>query len=105
MYEYKRIRGRSTVIQERQEIEFNFARVWHMLGLAHLAIESYQRCLDLGLELQEQIDKESTSYENAPKHRSHENFTRDAAYALQGLYAISGAAEPAREITNRYLVI
>lgn len=105
MYEYKRVREQTTVVQERQEIEFNFARVWHMLGLAHLAIENYQRCLDIGMEHQEQSSKESTSHETTTKHPSHEDFSRDAAFALQCIYATSGAVETAREVTNRYLVI
>ncbi|KAL1953622.1 hypothetical protein VTO42DRAFT_2540 [Malbranchea cinnamomea] len=103
MEEYRAVREQSTVPQERQEMEFNFARVYHMLGLAHLAIQRYERCLSLGDEIKSA--REQT--EKSEKHSSgwSEDFSREAAYALQCLYAFSGEMESARQVTEQWLVI
>jgi len=68
-----------------REIEFNRARCWHMLGMSDLAIRAYEKMLSIG---------ESTS-----------DYTMEAAYAIQTIYALSGNAIMAREVTEKYLVI
>lgn len=148
MNEYKRLRERKgTPLVERQEMEFNFARVWHTLGLAHLAVEGYQRVLDLGKEIQAQsqtkqlltpahaangaqaddndadismpdvdtnvnidvnVDRATHSVEVKPQSQSQpviENFSRDAAVALQQLYALNGDFQSAQAVTAAWLVI
>ena len=100
MQEYRAVREKSTVPQERQEMEFNFARVYHMLGLAHLAVQGYERCL----ELSEEIERAKATADNGDVGWT-EDFSREAAYALQGLYAMSGEVEAARLITERWLVV
>ncbi|KAL4822051.1 hypothetical protein BDW67DRAFT_7101 [Aspergillus spinulosporus] len=148
MNEYKRLRERKgTPLVERQEMEFNFARVWHTLGLAHLAVEGYQRVLDLGKKIQAQsqakqfptpaqaangaqaddndadismpdvdsnvnidvnVDRATHSVEVKPQSQSQpvvENFSREAAVALQQLYALNGDFQSAQAVTAAWLVI
>ncbi|KAL4941666.1 hypothetical protein BDV06DRAFT_177388 [Aspergillus oleicola] len=134
MNEYRRIRERKeSLLVERQEMEFNFARVWHTLGLAHLAIEGYQRVLDLGKEIQAQSTTANFKASNnghiasdtdtpmpdadtdidaaiigvaAPASQSFvEDFSREAAVALQSIYALNGDFQSAQAITTSWLVI
>lgn len=141
MHEYRRVRERKgSLVQERQEMEFNFARVWHMLGLAHLAIEGYQRVLKLGEEIQLQLElarqrqreekqgqiKVVLTTENdgdvlmeglketmttAPVQQQQqrdtfvEDFSREAAMALQNIYALNGDLVAAKAVTEKWLVI
>jgi len=95
--EYRRVRECSKIPQERQEMEFNVARVWHMLGLSHLAVQGYERCLELSEEIERERERHSRHREK--QHINDEavgrevwveDFSREAAYALQCLYAISG---------------
>ncbi|KAK4947569.1 transcription factor TFIIIC subunit tfc4 [Elasticomyces elasticus] len=72
-----------TVIE--REIEFNRARCWHMLGMSDLAIRSYEKMLSIG--------------------ESDADYTMEAAYAMQTIYALSGNAIMARDITEKYLVV
>lgn len=97
MNEYRRVREKSELPQEKQEMEFNYARVWHMLSLSHLAVEGYKRCL----KMSDHVAKAKAG--SGPL--SAEDFTRDAAYALQSIYASSGDAAVAKEITDRWLII
>ncbi|KAL4989488.1 hypothetical protein BDW68DRAFT_67210 [Aspergillus falconensis] len=148
MNEYKRLRERKgTPLVERQEMEFNFARVWHTLGLAHLAVEGYQRALDLGKEIQTQshanqlptptqstngaqvndddadismpdvdvdvnmdvhVDPATHGVAAKPQPQSQpviENFSHEAAVALQQLYALNGDFQSAQAVTAAWLVI
>lgn len=108
MQEYRKVRGASSVPQERQEVEFNFARVWHMLGLAHLAIRAYERCLELGGEIQAARERQEQLQKAAGKYASGvyvEDYTREAAYALQCLYSFGGEMEMAKRVTEKWLVI
>lgn len=111
MEEYRRVRGRddgSVLLQERQEMEFNFARVWHMLGIAHLAIKGYQRCLEISEEIQrerEEKEKKDGGEKEDVGSGWVEDFGKEAAYALQVLYGVSGEVVLAKRITERWLVI
>ncbi|RDW70656.1 tetratricopeptide repeat protein [Aspergillus mulundensis] len=135
MNEYKRLRERKgTPLIQRQEMEFNFARVWHTLGLAHLAVEGYLRALDLGKEIQAQAQSSHQSHTANGAQSSDndndvpmpdvdaaidpatlgtkatpqpvvENFSREAAVALQNLYALNGDFQSAQAVTEAWLVI
>jgi general transcription factor 3C polypeptide 3 (transcription factor C subunit 4) len=135
MSEYRRIRERpGSLLVERQEMEFNFARVWHTLGLAHLAVEGYQRVLDLGKQIQAQsrgqLPTEASTIASPPAQTATdrdmdlpmtdvdpaisgvaaspsfvEDFSREAAFALQTLHALNGDFQSARAITATWLVI
>lgn len=69
-----------------QEIELNRARCWHMLGMSDLAIRAYEKMLSIASE-------------------SGADYTMEAAYAIQTIYAMSGNAILARDVTEKYLVV
>lgn len=73
-----------------QEAEFNMAKMWHMLGLTHLAIPRYEKVLALSKEV-----KETTA----------EDFATEAAFALQQIFALAGNEEAAVAIGEQYLVM
>lgn len=79
---------------EKQEAEYNVARAYHLLGLTHLAIPYYERCLDLSSLVQ-------AHYEGCDV----EDFAPEAALSLQGIWAASNNTEQARQITETWLVI
>jgi general transcription factor 3C polypeptide 3 (transcription factor C subunit 4) len=85
----ERARHRAEMIQES---EFNVARCFHHLGLTHLAIPYYQRCLAISEEWDE-------------KGGVKGDLKWEAAYMLQMVYVTSGNAEAAKEVTERWLVI
>ncbi|EFR04389.1 hypothetical protein MGYG_07396 [Nannizzia gypsea CBS 118893] len=112
MQEYRRIRSQSSILQEKQEVEFNFARVWQLLGIGHLAVEGYQKCLEIGeeIELERQKVRNIDGGGGTPACRQGgeawlEDFSRQAAYALQCLYSQSGEKELCKRITEQWLVI
>lgn len=129
MHEYRRAREKpGTLLQEQQEMEFNFARVWHTLGLSHLAVEGYERVLALSTQIQQETNNlaaaptQSTTSPDGdiimaeadqlpfPSASSAsqlvvEDFSREAAYALQCLHVLSGDAKTAQAITEQWLVI
>jgi general transcription factor 3C polypeptide 3 (transcription factor C subunit 4) len=100
MHEYRRVRSKAGVLpQEQQEMEFNFARVWHSLGLMHLAVEGYQRVLTLGRQILAQA--------NGKRREGNfvEDFSSEAALALQTIYALGGDLIAAKKVTEEWLVI
>ncbi len=94
LLEYYDDRDRSSSVSERQEAEYNVAHAYHLLGLTHLAIPYYERCLDL-----------STVVQIGSPNCQGEDFAFEAAVNLQGLWAASGNTEKAREVTESWLVI
>lgn len=124
MHEYRRIREQpGTSLSERQEMEFNFARVWHALGLSHLAVEGYQRVIQIGEQIEtarklkltptnenrvtagaSQNDKNDDRTANITEPFV-ENFISEAAVALQTIFGLSGDLLSARSITEKYLII
>ncbi|KAK5304996.1 transcription factor TFIIIC subunit tfc4 [Exophiala xenobiotica] len=109
-----------------REIEFNRARCWHMLGMSDLAVRGYEKMLDPfspePAKVNQRVDgtvqvegegesedrdqvqqKADTEQDGKQKHAGE--FTMEAAYAIQTMYALSGNAIMAKEITERYLVV
>lgn len=82
-----------------QEAEFNMGRVWHMLGLLHLALPAYQRCLDLS----EQIRESENETVNGTRGRA--GIAAEAAFAMQSICTINADFERAGTLTKYYLVI
>lgn len=91
MMAYYASRSQHSHLEERQEAHYNMARVYHMLGLPHLAIPFYQKVLD-----------ETSQASTKP---GDENLVLDTAYNLQTIYVLSGNRELAEEITTQWLVI
>lgn len=94
LFEYYDLRKVSDVASERQECEFNVGRAYHMLGLTHLAIPYYERCLTISEEIQKTSGGDAV-----------EDFVTEAAYALQGIWAASGDAHWAQKVTEKWLVL
>lgn len=94
LLEYYNDRSQSKSVLDRQESEYNVARAYHLLGLTHLAIPYYERCLILGTAVQTQTLVIPT-----------EDFASEAAVILQAHWAASGNMEKARQITEEWLVI
>lgn len=113
MDEYRRVREKpGSLLQERQEMEFNFARVYHGLGLTHLAIEAYNKVLKLGDDIQKTAQQETEGpdvvmgeADHAPSSQFVEDFSHEAAFALQTLHVLAGNAKLAKEVTDKWLVI
>ncbi|KAE8148515.1 TPR-like protein [Aspergillus avenaceus] len=116
LHEYRRVRERpGSLLQERQEMEFNFARVWHTLGLSNLAVEGYQRVLELGKQIRagHRIKPTAVTVQGDDEEMQDagsaepfvEDFSAEAALALQSLYALNGDLESAKEVTATWLVI
>ena len=94
LLEYYDSRQRATSSSEKQEAEFNVGHAYHLLGLTHLAIPYYERCLDLSPAVQtEKVDV------------GGEDFAQEAAFALQGFWAASGNMRKARAVTDFWLVV
>ena len=94
LQEYYEDRVHSCSFSERQEAEYNMAHAYHILGLTHLAVPYYERCLVLSRALQA----------DHPGGDS-DGFTLEAAVNLQGLWAASGNAVKSQEITEKWMVL
>ena len=124
---------RSSLI--KQETEFNEGRFWHMLGLMHLAIPAYERCLEAGrsreikdnseyimYDEQEKLNLEDSNINNKSMraqryHQAREaddrsvvsqhssGYAEEAAFALQLIFIMVDDVHSAREITEEWLVI
>ena len=94
LLEYYDCRQLSSTLSEKQEAEYNVAHAYHLLGLTHLAMPYYERCLAMSATAQ----PEGSSYRE-------EEFTKEAAFALQSFWAASGNMEKARELTKKWLVV
>lgn len=73
----------------KDEANFNIGRAYHTIGLSHLAIPYYERCLS---------DQHQESVGVASRH-----FQGEAAMALQNIWAASGNVQKARMVTDRWL--
>lgn len=100
VYRYYDLRSKSPHAIHRQEAEFNVGRMWHSLGLVALALPAYERCLGLS----EQVKKEAAD-QCQDGDWGCEDFSTDAAFAMQSIYAISGNFEGALHVTQKMLVI
>lgn len=90
LMEYKDAREKNATIYEKQEIEYNFGRMFHMIGLPTLAVKHYNRVLSYHDEM-----KEDPTYD----------MLMEAAYNLTLIYTISGNSEMSRRISEQYLTI
>ena len=99
-YRYYELRTQADVAIHRQEAEFNVGRVWHGLGLVTLALPAYERCI----EMSEKVRSEARD-QGSDGHWSCEDFSTEAAFAMQSIYAISSNIEGARKVTEEVPVI
>lgn len=93
LFTYYDLRQCSRLALEKQEAEYNVGRAYHMLGLIHLAIPYYLRCLAIHHEV---IETNCS--------RISKNFTNEAALALQGIWVANGDIDKARRVTQEWLI-
>jgi general transcription factor 3C polypeptide 3 (transcription factor C subunit 4) len=93
----------SSLIVERQEVQFNYGRVYHSLGLLHQAVSCYERALEMGDQIS--ASQEKGKSREGDQNKFVEDFSPEAALALQNIYALNGDFAGARRVTERYLVI
>lgn len=110
------------------ELEFNEARAWHQLGLMHLAVPAYERCLAVEVRQRSPAatrcstttdceEEGNASGIGKPRADDDDNdddddddeclepdFKREAAYALQNIFAVGGDVKAARAIGEKWLV-
>jgi general transcription factor 3C polypeptide 3 (transcription factor C subunit 4) len=100
---YRRARGSEDAPAiHAQEAEFNVGRMMSLLGLQHLAIECFERCLDLSSKVHAEAELREASGE---EDLVREDFASQAAFSLQNIAAIAGDVDQARKITKEWLVI
>lgn len=90
LLEYKETREHGATVYEKQEIEYNFGRLFHMLGLSTLAVNHYNKVLAYHEQL-----RDDPAYD----------ILMEAAYNLSLIYTINGCTEMSRRITEQYLTI
>ncbi|CAG8578363.1 6219_t:CDS:10, partial [Funneliformis mosseae] len=107
LYNYYELKGRN------QEAEYNLGRAFHELGLYHLAVPHYERCLELP-SLQ-QVFSEQKGKGKSPEKTSKEYsiandndstcLRRDAAYNLSMIYVENGSPGLAAVLLKKYCTI
>lgn len=80
----------SVQVAVEREIEFNRARCWQMLGMGDLAVRGYAKILAMG---------------DGHSNQEMANYSMEAAYAIQTMYALNGDTATAKEITEKWLVV
>ncbi|KJY00299.1 hypothetical protein TI39_contig336g00044 [Zymoseptoria brevis] len=112
MSRYYDLRIKSGKACHRQEAEYNVARMWHYLALTHLAVPAYEKVLELSEAVRAEWEEEVAAARMAGRtdgfegnYGEGEDFAMEAAYALQGCYALVGNFEAARRIGEEWLVI
>ncbi|EED16842.1 RNA polymerase III transcription factor TFIIIC subunit (Tfc4), putative [Talaromyces stipitatus ATCC 10500] len=99
----------------QQEVEFNYGRVYHSLGLLHQAVPCYERALELGDQIKSSQNEQNGAEKGKVRDFARddkpeedlivEDFSPEAAVALQNIYALNGNIAGARKITEKYLII
>ncbi|KAL9579876.1 MAG: hypothetical protein Q9212_004837 [Teloschistes hypoglaucus] len=91
--DYYALRHNSRQAFEQHEAEFNVARTYHMLGLNHIAVTYYQRCL-------------SSTLDEQGNEAGHLNGSSTfAALALQNIWAENDQSGKAMSVTHKHLTI
>ncbi|KAF8055211.1 hypothetical protein FPV67DRAFT_1598050 [Lyophyllum atratum] len=85
--QYRKLRSPDP--QGMGEVEYNFGRAFHQLGLYSHAVTHYEHVLELA--------------EKADPHEN--NFAREAAYNLSSIYVLTGATPLAEALYRRWLSI
>jgi general transcription factor 3C polypeptide 3 (transcription factor C subunit 4) len=96
---------------------YNVGRSWHLLGIMHLAIPEYERCLALAEGVREEARErkrgeregmrinEDEDWEDEEEEVDPEEFTQEAAFALMHILAMNSNEKAAKKIADKYLVL
>lgn len=90
LMEYKALRLSQATIYEKQETEYNFGRLFHMIGLTTLAIKHYENVLAFHEDLIDDPDYD---------------MLMEAAYNLTLIYTINGNTRLSQSICDKYLTV
>ena len=101
MNRYYELRTKDNVAVKMQEAEFNVGLVWHTLGLQHLALPAFERCI----QLSNRVQKERVHAGGDENLEFVEDLAAEAAFVLQGMLAMGGDFEGARRMTEKHLVL
>ncbi|EMD31266.1 hypothetical protein CERSUDRAFT_145423 [Gelatoporia subvermispora B] len=88
--QYRKLRGADDV--DMDEVEYNFGRAFHQLGLYTHAVRHYERVLEMA---EARLKTGSQAY----------GLAREAAYNLSQIYVTTGATPLAQELYRRWLSI
>jgi general transcription factor 3C polypeptide 3 (transcription factor C subunit 4) len=111
---YVTLRMQSGLKIHEQEAVYNKGRSWHLLGIMHLAIPEYERCLALAEEVREEArerrreeesDGGGAGGEDEEEDVDPEEFTQEAAFALMHILAMNSNEKAAKKIADKYLVL
>ncbi|KAL5525422.1 TFC4 [Sanghuangporus sanghuang] len=92
MTKYRVLRGPGESDPHADEIEYNYGRAFHQIGLLSYAVKHYERVLDI-------VKKRQASDKNDV------GVSREAAYNLCLIYVTTGATHLAKAVTRRWLSI
>ncbi|ODV78425.1 TPR-like protein [Suhomyces tanzawaensis NRRL Y-17324] len=88
LLEYKEATEKEATDYELQEVQYNFGRFFHMIGLTSLAVDFYEKVLEFNGKIDVAYD-----------------LSVEAAYNLALIYNINGNSLLARDLTEKYLTI
>lgn len=88
--EYLELREKNATIYELQEVQYNFGRLFHMIGLSSLAIRHYKKVL---------------SYHESLEKDDPYDLLFETAYNMTLIYNLGGNGMLASELTKKYLVV
>ena len=85
--------------EHEQESNYNLGRAAHHLGLVHIAVEYYQKCLDGS-------DSQSVqALHNGTEPTYEAGLKQEAAFNLSLIYRGTGADDLARQVLQKYVSI
>ncbi|KAK0551585.1 transcription factor TFIIIC subunit tfc4 [Tilletia horrida] len=87
-------------IMSTQEVEYNFGRGFHQIGLVQQAVYHYERVLKLANE-----EKEAESSANGGRGGGGFWMAKEAAFNLSLIFVAGGSPSMARELYERWLVV
>ena len=96
---YYNLRVASGKAGHLQEAEFNTARLWQLQGRLDMAIPKYLRALELSDEVRRECAQEQGLEFEA------EDFSKEAAFALQMIMVENGNMEAAQALAEEWLVM
>jgi general transcription factor 3C polypeptide 3 (transcription factor C subunit 4) len=94
--QYSELRYAEKDVRYHQEAEYNSAVVWHTLGLMHLALPAYEKCIGFSKKVQERAKETRDPVED---------FAVEAAFAMRSIMAINGDLKGALKLSREWLVL
>jgi general transcription factor 3C polypeptide 3 (transcription factor C subunit 4) len=79
-----------------QEAEYNMGVIWHSLGLTHLALPAYDKCIKLSSRVREEADVSMLPAED---------FAHEAVLAKRSILAMNGDLKGALKLSREWLVL